>query len=132
VGTLEARTGTPGYWDVRGLGIGVEGWTGNTALEVGKVGRTFGEGTIARWVPWKADLQSGWRQTCARHCTIPPDHHPQVSPVPALLSNPEYPYPGLSGISLRLKDRLRTRPPQSTLKTHQCNHPLPSFPDDSV
>src|SRR5882757_9194873 len=80
----------------------------------------------------RPDLQSDWRQTCARHRTIPPDRHPQVSPVPALLSDPECPYPGLSGISLRLKDHLRTRPPQPTLKTHQCNHPPPSFPDNSV
>jgi hypothetical protein len=53
-GTLEACTGTSRYCDVRGVDIGVMGWTGNIALRVGKVGQTFGEGTIACWVPWKA------------------------------------------------------------------------------
>src|SRR5882762_2643382 len=80
----------------------------------------------------RPDLQSSWRQTCVWHCTIPPDHHPQVSPAPALLSNPEHSYPGLSGILLQLKDCLRTLPLQPTLRTHQYNHPPPSFPDNSI
>src|SRR5882762_2243505 len=98
-GTLEAHTGTPGYCDVRGVGIGVMGWTGNTAFGVGKAGWTFRESIIVHKRP---DLQSSWRQKCMQCCTILLDHHPQVFLAPALLSNPEYPYPGLSGTSLQL------------------------------
>jgi hypothetical protein len=53
-GTLEAHIGTPGYCDIQGVGVGVMGWTGNVALGVGNIGWTFGEGTIVRYVPWKA------------------------------------------------------------------------------
>jgi len=131
-GTLETRTGTPGYCDVRGVGIGAKGWTRNVALGVGKVGRTFREGIIARWVPWKAWFAVQLALNIHAALYHPSDCHPQVSLAPALLSNPEYLYPGLSGTSLWLTDHLHTLPPQSTPKTHQYNHPPLSFPDNSV
>src|SRR5882762_4629223 len=131
-----------GHWRhvlaLQGIGmyeeLSLESWTGpeTQPLESERLVGHLERVPLHAGCHGRPDLQSGWRQTCAQYCTIPPDHHPRVFPAPALLSDPEYPYPGLSGISLQLKDHLHTLPPQPTPKTHQYNHPPPSFPDNSV
>jgi len=66
-GTWRRALALRGTLCVRGVGIGVTGWTGNVALGVGNVGWTFERVPLYACVPWKACICVRLASICVAH-----------------------------------------------------------------